>query len=99
MRALSGDVGIAAVILISDHEYVSEDRVARRVCEDPAPANCYPETYGDGFWPRVGARVGQLCPVRLRRDHAGPLGARGRVRAWPAAGYGLVAAGGPGGEG
>ena len=31
-----GDVEIATVILIRDHEYVCEDRVARGVREDPA---------------------------------------------------------------
>jgi len=34
--AQAGDVEIATVILIRDHEYVCEDRVARRVREDPA---------------------------------------------------------------
>ena len=34
--AEAGDVEIATVILIRDHEYVGEDRVARRVREDPA---------------------------------------------------------------
>jgi len=34
--AEAGDVGIAAVILSRDHEYVCEDRGARRVREDPA---------------------------------------------------------------
>jgi len=32
----AGDVGIAATVLISDHEYVWEDRVARWVRVDPA---------------------------------------------------------------
>ena len=35
--AEAGDVEIAAVILSRDHEYVCEDRVARRVREDPGP--------------------------------------------------------------
>jgi len=34
--AEAGDVEIAAVILSRDHEYVCEDRGARRVREDPA---------------------------------------------------------------
>jgi hypothetical protein len=32
----AGDAGIGTVILIRDHEYVCEDRGARRVGEDPA---------------------------------------------------------------
>ena len=36
----AGDAGIGTVILIRDHEYVCEDRGARRVGEDPAaPVN------------------------------------------------------------
>ena len=36
----AGDAGIGTVILIRDHEYVCEDRGARRVREDPAaPVN------------------------------------------------------------
>ena len=36
----AGDAGISTVILIGDHEYVCEDRGARRVREDPAaPVN------------------------------------------------------------
>jgi hypothetical protein len=34
----AGDAGIGTVILIRDHEYVCEDRGARRVREDPAAA-------------------------------------------------------------
>ena len=34
--AEAGDVEIATVILIRDHEYACEDRIARRVREDPA---------------------------------------------------------------
>jgi hypothetical protein len=34
--AEAGDVEIATVILIRDHEYVCEDRIARRVREDAA---------------------------------------------------------------
>ncbi len=34
--AEAGDVEIAAVILSRDHQYVCEDRRARRVGEDPA---------------------------------------------------------------
>lgn len=57
------------------------------------------EVYSEEFWSQVDARVGQLGPVRLRRDYAGIRGAQGRVMAGPAASYGVVAAGGPGGEG
>jgi hypothetical protein len=34
--AETGDVEIATVILIRDHQYVGEDRMTRRVREDPA---------------------------------------------------------------
>jgi len=34
----AGDAGIGTVILIRNHEYVREDRGARRVREDPAAA-------------------------------------------------------------
>jgi hypothetical protein len=34
----TGDAGIGTVILIRDHEYVCEDRGARRIREDPAAA-------------------------------------------------------------
>jgi hypothetical protein len=34
--AEAGDVEIATVVLIRDHQYVGEDRMARRVREDPA---------------------------------------------------------------
>jgi hypothetical protein len=65
----AGDVEIATVILIRDHQYVGEDRMARRVREDPARP---------------------VDPVNL----AGEM----RVIAWPAAGYGVAAAAGPGGD-
>jgi len=35
--AAAGDVEIATVILIRDHEYVCQDRVAGQVRQDPAP--------------------------------------------------------------
>ena len=62
------------------------------------PADCNPEVYGEGFWSRVDAWAGQARPYRTRRHCAGIRGARGRVMAWPAAGYGVVAAGGLRGE-
>ncbi len=74
----AGDAGISTVILIGDHEYVCEDRGARRVREDPA------------------APVNLAGEMRATRAHgtgggtrwhcAGIRGARGRVKAWPAAG-------------
>ena len=63
------------------------------------PADCHPEVHREGFWSRVDARAGQVDPVRLRREYAGIRGVQGRVMTWPAAGYGVVAAGGLGGEG
>ena len=67
--AEAGDVEIATVILIRDHQYAGEDRMARRVREDPARP---------------------VDPVNLAGDM--------RVIAWPAAGYGVAAAAGPGGD-
>jgi hypothetical protein len=40
---------------------------------------------------RVDARAGRLGPMERRRHWAGTGGARSRVLAWPAAGYGVVA--------
>jgi hypothetical protein len=73
----AGDAGIGTVILIGDHEYVFEDRGARRVREDPAaPLNLAAEMrYGAHG---AGGRTRWHCP--------GIRGARGRVMAWPAAG-------------
>ena len=61
------------------------------------PADCNPEVYDEGFWSRGDAWAGQLG-LRTRRHYAGIRGARHRVMAWPAAGYGVVAAGGRRGE-
>lgn len=53
----AGDAGIGTVILIRDHEYVCEDRGARRVREDPAaPVNLVGEMRAMGLmepgdWP------------------------------------------------
>ena len=47
---------------------------------------------GPAWMPGPAAR-----PYRTRRRYAGIRGARGRVMAWPAAGYGVAAAGGLGG--
>jgi hypothetical protein len=44
--AEAGDVEIAAVILSRDHEYVCEDRGARRVREDPAARPADPVNLG-----------------------------------------------------
>jgi hypothetical protein len=56
------------------------------------PADCNPEVYGEGFWSRVDAWAGQsglTGPAGIVRASGG---ARGRVMAWPAAGYGVLAA-------
>ena len=45
--AEAGDVDIATVLLIRDHEYVCEDRVARRVREDPAAPPADPVNLAD----------------------------------------------------
>jgi len=45
--AEAGDVEIATVILIRDHEYVCEDRAARRVREDPAARPADPVNLAD----------------------------------------------------
>jgi hypothetical protein len=62
------------------------------------PADCSPEVSGEGFWSRVDAWAGQpgLTDPPALCGHPG--GARGRVMAWPAAGYGVLAAGGRRGE-
>jgi len=49
----AGDAGIGTVILIGDHEYVCEDRDARRVREDPAaPVNLAGEMRATGLMAR-----------------------------------------------
>jgi hypothetical protein len=46
----AGDAGSGTVILIRDHEYVGEDRGARRVREDPAaPVNLVGELRAMGL--------------------------------------------------
>ena len=46
----AGDAGVGTVILIGDHEYVFEDRGARRVREDPAaPVNLAGEMRATGL--------------------------------------------------
>jgi hypothetical protein len=100
----AGDARIGTVILIRDHEYVCEDRGARADAIETAgaasqiPADCHPEVYDEGFWSRVDAWAGQFGLTKPRRHCAGIRGARGRVMAWLAAGYGVVAAGGLRGE-
>src|SRR5438046_931409 len=61
-------------------------------------ADCHPEVSGEGFWSPVDAWGWPARPDRTRRHYAGIRGARGRVMAWPAAGYGVAAAGGLGGD-
>jgi hypothetical protein len=61
------------------------------------PDDCNPEVYDEGFWSRVDAWAGQLG-LTDPRHYAGIGGARHRVMAWPAAGDGVVAAGGRRGE-
>ena len=72
----AGDAGIGTVTLVRDHEYVCEDRGARRVGEDRAAAikaaaaasqisaDCNPEVYDEGFSSRAGAWTGQLGLTR-----------------------------------
>ncbi len=62
------------------------------------PADCHPEVYHEGSWSCVDAWTGQLGRTETRRHYAGIRGARGRVMAWPAVGYGVVTAAGPGGD-
>jgi|HubBroStandDraft_6_1064221.scaffolds.fasta_scaffold1151581_2 hypothetical protein len=62
------------------------------------PADCHPEVYHEESWSRVDAWAGPLGLTGPRRHYAGIRGARGRVMAWPAAGYGVVATAGPGGD-
>ena len=45
--AAAGDVEIATVILIRDHEYVCEDRVAERVRQDAPPPSAEPVNLAD----------------------------------------------------
>ena len=53
------DTGIGTVILIGDHEYVSEDRGARRVREDPAaPVNLAGEMRATGLMEPEGGPAG-----------------------------------------
>jgi len=62
------------------------------------PAGCHPEVYHEGSWFRVHAWAGQLGLTAPRRHYEGIRGAGGWVMAWPAAGYSVVAAAGPGGD-
>jgi hypothetical protein len=61
------------------------------------PADCHPEVYDKGSWSRGDARAGQLGLTEPRRHYVGIRGAQGWGMAWPAAGYGVVAAAGSGG--
>ena len=62
------------------------------------PADCNPEVYDEGFWSRVNAWAGQfgLTGPAGMVQASGVSGAR--AMAWPAAGYGVLAAGGLRGE-
>jgi hypothetical protein len=62
------------------------------------PAGCDLEVHDEGFWSPVDARAWPARPYRTRRHYAATRGARGRVMAWPAAGYCVAAAGGLGGD-
>jgi hypothetical protein len=62
------------------------------------PADRHPEVYHEGSWSRVDAWAGRLGLSEPRRHYAGIRGTRGRVMAWSAAGYGVVAADGLRGE-
>jgi hypothetical protein len=62
------------------------------------PADRHPKVYYEGSWSRGAAWAGQRDLTDRRRHYAGIQGARGRVMAWPAAGYDVVAAAGPGGD-
>jgi hypothetical protein len=62
------------------------------------PADCNPEVYDEGFWSRVDAWAGQFVltgPVGIVQASGMP---GGWLMAWPAAGYGVLAAGGLRGE-
>jgi hypothetical protein len=75
---------------------------ARRACYGPRatqiPADCNPEVYGEGFWSRVNAWAGQFALTGPAGIVQASRGARGRVMAWPAAGYDVLTAGGRRGE-
>jgi hypothetical protein len=79
---------------------LTEDRAAAIKTAEAAlqiPGDCNPEVYDEGSWPRVDAWVSQLGladPSALCRHPRCPA----RVMAWPAAGCGVVAAGGLRGE-
>jgi hypothetical protein len=51
--------GIGTVVLIGDHEYVCEDRDARRVRKDPAaPVNLAGEMHATGLMEREDGHAG-----------------------------------------
>ncbi len=86
--------------------------VAPRTRADRGPGRRHGDRRGgqpDPGWLRPGgARRRVLVPrgrpgrpvrrYRTRRPYPGIRGGRGRVMAWPVASYGVVAAGGPGGD-
>ena len=60
----AGDAGIGTVILIRDHEYVCQDRGARRVREDPAAAvSLTGEMRAMGSWSRRTDRWRSRSPI------------------------------------
>jgi hypothetical protein len=60
----AGDAGIGTVILIRDHEYVCQDRGARRVREDPAAAvSLAGEMRAMGSWSRRTDRWRSRSPI------------------------------------
>ena len=62
------------------------------------PAYRNPQVHGEEFWSSVNAWAGQFGLTGPADIVQASRGARGRVMAWPAAGYGVLAAGGLRGE-
>jgi hypothetical protein len=65
----AGDAGIGTVILIGDHEYVCEDRDARRVREDPAaPVHLVGDMRATGLMEREDGHAGMAGGRRGEED-------------------------------